>query len=150
MASRIARRVGRGVASLAAVAGVMALPTTAQAAGHTYENCHSGQACLYGQTGLNGSPGVRAYGNWQGAYQAGSILNNGTRYVGADHVRYRGTVSYADGSYRGVTGCLHWYDGGNRSGASVSFVSGTTLTSMTWGGECGPDEPVRKYGPRYW
>lgn len=146
------RRIGAfGVATLAAGAAVAALPASAEAYGKTVDNCPAGNVCVYTNTTLSGSPYRKSAGNLGSTgYTVRSIFNNGTQQNNADHIRYQGVVKYTNGSYRLVTGCLHWNEtaGSAMSGSATSFDGPTALSWAKWGAECRSDEPVRKYGQR--
>ena len=138
------RRLGVGVAAIAALGATLAMPGSAQAGDQTYLNCHPGNVCLYNGGNI---PVVQTPHDWTGSQPATMILNNGRKHVGADHVRYRGTIGYADGSFRPIEGCLHWREDGPTAGSAVNFPTNTVITRMTWGGECAGHEPPIKLGP---
>ena len=141
------RRLGVGIAAIAALGATIAMPGSAQAGDKAHLGCNPATVCLYAWN-RNPAPIYQTPGAPSGSRVAGSILNNGQKHVGVDHIRYRGTVRYPDGSFRSVEGCLHWREGVPTAGSSANFpTTDTLITQITWGGECAGREPPMKLGP---
>ena len=139
------RRLGVGVAAIAALGATFVMPGSAQAGDQTYMGCNPGNVCLY-YGGV--VPVVQTPHDWTGSQPATMILNNGRERLGADHVRYRGVIHYTNGTFRSIEGCLRWRQDGPTPDFSANFPSNSTvITRMIWGSQCGANEPPIKLGP---
>ncbi|MER7173548.1 peptidase inhibitor family I36 protein [Streptomyces mesophilus] len=138
-------------ATTAAAAALVAVPGTAQAGNSTVKGCPSGYVCAYDGTGLSGSIVRKTEGSWTATgYKVKSLFNNGRAQTGADHIRYKGIISYGDGWYATVKGCLHYSTGSAAdAGSYASFPYKARISTATWGGECGSGEETREIGQRF-
>ncbi|MFI0977418.1 peptidase inhibitor family I36 protein [Streptomyces sp. NPDC021093] len=117
-----------GVASLSlATAGLVLAPS----ASASPADCPRSYVCVWNNPNFSGAPTWKSQGNLSNMSSSNgmSIINNGTAYPGADHIRYR--VTWVGGQY--VTGCLHYPPDSN----SHYFTGGAmTMNYARWGGEC--------------
>lgn len=127
------KRIAMAVATSAAFVGMIANAPTASAEPDP-PDCPRGNVCVfYSSTTTDGPAAIKSTGNWNGSYTiglgGGTIFNNAARQPGADHIQ-------ATWTYNGRTWgkCLH-----NNPGPGdykYTLVSGATLTSLVWRGEC--------------
>ncbi|MDI3404187.1 peptidase inhibitor family I36 protein [Streptomyces cavernicola] len=107
--------------------------TTARFEVQGKSSCPDGYVCVWNNNSFSGKPKWKSKGNLnRDVFSADgiSILNNGTRYPGADHIYYKYT--YQPGG-KEVSGCLH-YPGSTPN--SKKTYTGVVLNYAQWGGEC--------------
>ncbi|MDL4773167.1 MULTISPECIES: peptidase inhibitor family I36 protein [Thermomonosporaceae] len=116
------------LAAAAVFVGTGVIAPTASADSNP-SGCPQGYFCAYSKSDQKGSLLLKVDGKWSGSIkQVGSVFNNGVQYPGADHAY----VTYAPGSGSNMTRCLHFNPGPGHK----ANISGSTLKSVTWGGEC--------------
>ncbi|MBB1252662.1 hypothetical protein H3146_04660 [Streptomyces sp. OF3] len=124
------------------------------------QGCKPGNVCFY--TNNTNTPDWQTSGSstpgYTYNYTNAKILNNGRKWVGADHIYYFGTYVGMDGKYGGaLAGCLHHYEGGRvgDSGAWIDvnklvayrIASATYVNNHYWGGECEAGSTGLQYKP---
>ncbi|MFD5032591.1 peptidase inhibitor family I36 protein [Streptomyces sp. NPDC058220] len=122
------KRFFAAVAASAAFAGVIATAPAASAE-PSPPGCPKQYFCAYSGPGLTGRLLLKAAGRWSGSV-AGvrSVINNGVRHPGADHVQL--SWRYNGSSWNR---CLHYNPG---PGAYRIDFDSVRITRVAWRGEC--------------
>ncbi|MET9862372.1 peptidase inhibitor family I36 protein [Streptomyces smyrnaeus] len=130
----------RKTTGLLVAAGLMTLSSATAASASSdpsltgKASCPSEYVCVWDNNTFSGKPKWKSKGNLnKDVFSAKglSILNNGKRYPGGDHIHYKYTYRP---SGKTVSGCLHYP--GDTPNSKRTYASGVVLNYAQWGGEC--------------
>ncbi|MFJ8631316.1 peptidase inhibitor family I36 protein [Streptomyces sp. NPDC093568] len=130
MKTRLRAKAGMGVAAVLMMGamGVAAAPPAAAAPA----DCPREYVCVWNNDTASGKPTWKSKGNLYDLRSENgvTIVNNGVRQPGADHIWYNLTTTPENGG--NFKGCLHYPNDTNM----VTFEGPVTLHSARWGREC--------------